>query len=77
MRALLVILLLGACTVGPDFKKPVVNSPPLWGPERTDVPSRTVAQEVDTFWWDSFGDPALSSLVRRLVAQNIDLRTAA
>ena len=76
-HALLALVSLAACTVGPDFHPPVVDSPPLWGPVSADVPSRTVAGEVDVQWWLRFRDPVLSSLVDRLVAQNLDLRTAA
>ena len=70
-------LLLCGCTVGPDFHKPVVEAPPLWGPVNQDVPSRTVSSAVDVSWWLRFRDPVLSSLVDRLVAQNLDLKTAA
>jgi NodT family efflux transporter outer membrane factor (OMF) lipoprotein len=42
-----------------------------------DVPSRTVEGEIDSAWWKSFRDSRLSSLVERLVAQNLDLKTAA
>ena len=48
----------------------------MWGSERTDVPSRTIAEEVDPNWWASFHDAELNSLVTRLVAQNLDLKTA-
>jgi len=41
------------------------------------VPSRTVEGAVDIAWWKSFRDFQLSSLVERLVAQNLDLETAA
>ena len=70
-------LLLAGCTVGPDFHPPVVAAPPLWGPVSTDVRSHTVAGDVDVEWWLRFRDPELGSLVGRLVAQNLDLRTAA
>ena len=39
--------------------------------------SRTVEGAVDLAWWKSFRDNQLSSLVERLVAQNLDLKTAA
>ena len=32
---------------------------------------------VDTTWWKSFRDSRLSSLIRRIAAQNLDLQTAA
>ena len=41
------------------------------------MPSRTVEGAVDIAWWKSFRDFRLSSLVERLVAQNLDLKTAA
>jgi NodT family efflux transporter outer membrane factor (OMF) lipoprotein len=41
------------------------------------MPSRTVEGEIDHTWWKTFRDPQLSSLVERLVAQNLDLKTAA
>ena len=75
--AVALALLLGGCTVGPDFHKPVVAAPSLWGPVSRDVPSRTVSGEVDVNWWLRFRDPELSSLVDRLVAQNLDLKSAA
>ncbi len=69
--------LLAACTVGPDFHPPAVQAPASWGRERDDVPSRTIAKDVDPAWWNSFHDAELSSLVRRLAAQNLDLKAAA
>jgi len=78
---LIIVLAFGvgllACTVGPDFRPPVVPAPGVWGPERTDVPSRTIAAEVDSEWWRSFNDPELTSLISRLAAQNLDLQSAA
>jgi NodT family efflux transporter outer membrane factor (OMF) lipoprotein len=35
-----------------------------------------VASAADPAWWDSFGDPVLSRLVRRVAASNFDVRTA-
>ena len=69
--------LLGGCTVGPNFHPPVVDAPKLWRPVGQGVPSRIVSGEVDVRWWLRFRDPELSSLVDRLVAQNLDLRSAA
>ncbi len=73
---MLAAALLG-CTVGPDFHPPDVSPPTLWGPVAADVPSRTVAGDVDVAWWERFNDPELTSLVQRLVVQNLDLKTAA
>jgi NodT family efflux transporter outer membrane factor (OMF) lipoprotein len=69
---------LAGCTVGPDYQSPEIAAAPKRMPlETVDVPSRTVEGKIDTTWWKSFRDSQLSSLVERLVAQNLDLKTAA
>src|SRR5258708_9585862 len=66
------------CTVGPDYKSPEMKEAPRRSGLNIDsVPSRTVEGAVDIAWWKSFRDFQLSSLVERLVAQNLDLETAA
>ncbi len=69
--------LAAGCTVGPNFKPLVTASPPAYAPEPTDTPSRTTSGPVDETWWERFRDPELTSLVGRLVRQNLDLQTAA
>ena len=69
---------LTSCTVGPDFQSPEIREAPRRSvPDGGSVPSRTVETAVDMAWWKSFRDSQLSSLVERLVAQNLDLETAA
>ncbi len=69
------MLALAGCAVGPDFHRPDAAAPPVWaGDDAAGVVSRAV---VDATWWDSFHDPELSSLVGRLVRQNLDLQSAA
>ena len=67
---------LAGCTLGPDFHEPQTDNPAAWGGEPSDVGSVTYGGPVDEHWWESFGDPELSSLVDRLSRQNIDLATA-
>jgi NodT family efflux transporter outer membrane factor (OMF) lipoprotein len=69
---------LAGCTVGPDYQSPeIAPAPRQTAQESVDVPSRTVEGKIDTTWWKSFRDSQLSSLVERLAAQNLDLKTAA
>src|SRR5215470_18022841 len=47
-----------------------------------DVPDRfaaapAVGEEPETAWWDSYGDPVLSDLVRRAARENRDIKIAA
>ncbi|MEA2770372.1 MAG: hypothetical protein QOD93_3334 [Acetobacteraceae bacterium] len=69
---------LTGCTVGPDYQSPEIQEAPRRSAlNGGSVPSQTVEGAVDIAWWKSFRDNQLSSLVDRLVAQNLDLETAA
>jgi NodT family efflux transporter outer membrane factor (OMF) lipoprotein len=69
---------LTGCTVGPDYQSPeTTEAPRRTVSEGGSVPSRTVPGPIDIAWWKSFRDSQLSSLVERLIAQNLDLETAA
>jgi NodT family efflux transporter outer membrane factor (OMF) lipoprotein len=68
---------LTCCTVGPNYQSPEIKEAlRRSAPDGGSVPSRTVEGAVDIAWWKSFRDFQLSSLVERLVAQNLDLKTA-
>ena len=78
---LLCAALLCGCTVGPNFERPGFWSPSTWFGSRADTPqkleaSMPVAEPVDAEWWKQFNDPALTSLVRRVSAGNLDVRAA-
>jgi NodT family efflux transporter outer membrane factor (OMF) lipoprotein len=69
---------LTGCTVGPDYQSPEIKEVSRRSALNDGgVPSRTVEGAVDIAWWKSFRDAQLSSLVERLVVQNLDLETAA
>jgi NodT family efflux transporter outer membrane factor (OMF) lipoprotein len=69
---------LSGCLVGPDYQDPPIAAMPArWESIPTDVANRAVTGEIDVEWWKSFRDRELSSLVNRLAAQNLDLKTAA
>src|SRR5579859_4199735 len=85
-------LLLGACTVGPNFARPTPPTPPHWSARATAAPitrdpqpssptavqmSKITEQSADlSAWWRSFDDAMLSSLIERAASSNLDLRTA-
>ena len=67
-----------SCTVGPNYQSPEVKEEARRSaPDGGSGPSRTVEGAVDVVWWKSFRDFELSSLVERLAAQNLNLKTAA
>jgi NodT family efflux transporter outer membrane factor (OMF) lipoprotein len=69
--------LAGGCTVGPDYQSPEIAEAPRRTSETASVTSQTIEGKIDPVWWRSFRDSELTSLVERLVAQNLDLKTAA
>lgn len=64
---------LTACTVGPNYQKPVVTVPEtFYGTE-----SATPESIADTQWFDVFSDPTLRSLVDEALRNGYDVRIAA
>ncbi len=68
----ILVLVLTACTVGPDYKRPEVAVPQQW---TIDYPAAVELSNMA--WWRQFDDPALDELVERAVRQNLDLQAAA
>jgi NodT family efflux transporter outer membrane factor (OMF) lipoprotein len=79
--SLLVLTGLSACTVGPDFKSPVAETPANWvakPPKEGKLDSQVTTESPDAIaWWDAFNDPELSSLIKRAHDANPDLQQAA
>ena len=68
---LLAGVLLSACAVGPDYKRPQIEPPGEW---RIDYPR--AAEVADTEWWKQFGDPVLDQLIETTLRENLDLQAA-
>jgi NodT family efflux transporter outer membrane factor (OMF) lipoprotein len=77
--ALFLVLFVGGCTVGPDYRQPDMPMPSGYSaPGQIQAPlSMPVAESVDlSQWWTQFHDNELESLIARALAQNPDLLTA-
>ncbi|MEO7742576.1 MAG: efflux transporter outer membrane subunit [Usitatibacter sp.] len=72
LRRLLLVsaLLLGACTVGPDYRRPEVELPKDFAVAQASVPA-------SERWWAVFRDPVLDKLLEEGLAHNRDLRAGA
>ncbi len=64
---------LGGCVVGPNYKRPAVNTPPTFRGQA--VPEATSIADLP--WWSVFQDPTLQDLIKTAIANNRDLRAAA
>src|SRR6266850_8412905 len=81
MKALYILLVAGAaagCTVGPNYKRPIVTVPDAYRGATALEPMAADAVSIgDQAWWDVFQDDQLQELIRTALKQNLDLRIAA
>ena len=66
------LILLAGCAVGPDYQKPVVETP-----ESYRLEPEPVDEVVNLKWWELFDDPVLYDLVTTALENNRDLKIAA
>jgi NodT family efflux transporter outer membrane factor (OMF) lipoprotein len=69
-------ILIGCRTVGPNYTKPPIDTPPAFrgASDQTGVPD--AASLADQKWFEVFKDEALQELIRTALIQNYDLRDA-
>jgi multidrug efflux system outer membrane protein len=58
--------------VGPDYRRPVVDTPQNWRFQEQETQGL-----ADTQWWQQFNDPVLDDLIRIGLAENKDVKIAA
>src|SRR5579862_4232223 len=70
-------LLTSGCTVGPNYKRPIVAVPSSYRGMVSEQNAQTQTAPLgDQKWWDIFQDEQLRALIRTSLAQNYDLRIA-
>jgi multidrug efflux system outer membrane protein len=79
--AVLSMMGVAGCTVGPDYKRPATTMPSEWHATTTAPTTQesSVAnlQPADLVtWWTGFKDPTLDSLIARSIESNLDLKQA-
>lgn len=68
------LVLLPACTVGPNYHRPPVDLPNAYrGGTAVSMPAPSVG---DLAWWELFQDPVLQEMIRAALAANHDLQIA-
>jgi multidrug efflux system outer membrane protein len=81
MRALisgiLASILIGGCTVGPNYHRPAVQTPTAYRDLRESPQTQEQAASfADLSWWQVFQDPKLQELIRTALKQNYDMQLA-
>ncbi len=64
--------ILSGCMVGPNYRRPPVETPPSWRFE--EKKARTFANPA---WWEQFQDPVLNRLIRDALRENKEVMIAA
>lgn len=75
LSRLLPILMVSACTVGPDFRRPAAMAVPV-ATDKAFADAGLAANPVSADWWKAFGDPVLDRIEILAVAGNLDLQVA-
>lgn len=66
------VLVSGCWKVGPDYKRPEIDTPGQWRNTETSV----LRNAVNTKWWQQFNDPVLNDLVEQAIHNNYTLKIA-
>ncbi len=66
------LVTLAGCTLGPDYRRPVVEAPTAFQYEPKDA-----AATADTLWWQQFQDPMLDQLIDEALKHNTNIQIAA
>src|SRR6266702_7177373 len=73
-----VFLFISGCVVGPNYKRPIVNSPNTYrGLTEAEAANSTATSLGDQKWWEVFQDQQLQQLIRAALQQNYDVQVAA
>jgi outer membrane protein, multidrug efflux system len=76
--AVVLLLSLAGCKVGPNYKRPTVPIPGQYRGSAPDAQAPATQQPFGEMkWWSVFQDTALESLIREALSNNYDLRIAA
>ena len=65
------LLTLAGCMVGPDYRRPTVDTPPAWR-----LTDKEAHETVNTAWWRQLNDPVLNDLIATALKENKDLMIA-
>ena len=69
--SLLIAVVLTGCAIGPDYKRPAIDTPTAWR-----VEEKEAQDKANTAWWHQFEDDVLNGLIDEALKQNNDLRIA-
>lgn len=76
LAALTMVILLAACTVGPDYKRPAADLPSAYAEAAQNDAARADQAAVAADWWTLYNDATLTGLVSDTLKNNTDIHKA-
>jgi NodT family efflux transporter outer membrane factor (OMF) lipoprotein len=70
------MLILAGCTVGPNYKRPAAEVPPVYKEVGDWKPAQPNDQKLDGNWWEIFQDSQLNTLEAQVNVSNQNLKAA-
>ncbi len=67
-----ITLLLVACAVGPDYRRPDIQTPAKWR-----IENKAAQTLINIRWWELLNDPVLNGLIETALRENQDVLIAA
>ena len=72
------VLILASCAVGPDYKRPAVDTPPGFRTAASDTNSPSGTNSIgDLGWWETFKDPQLTGYIAEALTNSWDIKIIA
>jgi len=76
--AALGFILIAGCTVGPDYRRPAMNTPQEYrAPEGVPDQPPVDVSFGDVHWWGTFNDPQLQAFIKEALTNSYDIQIAA
>jgi multidrug efflux system outer membrane protein len=77
VSTILASIVMAGCAVGPNYHRPVVQTPGVYRDLRENPEAQAQAASfADLPWWEVFQDPQLQELIRTALKENYDLQLA-
>jgi NodT family efflux transporter outer membrane factor (OMF) lipoprotein len=70
------LLLISACSVGPDYVRPALETPAAYKETEAAKSSQSLEDVVSRNWWEIFADPELNSLEQQVEVSNQNVAQA-
>lgn len=73
-----ILTVVAGCAVGPDYKRPMVDSPDTFRRAASDTnSSSSAAAFADIGWWDAFSDAQLTAYIGEALSNSWDIKISA